>query len=231
MGTTERRLRERARKEADIIGAAMELFLAKGYNDTTVDDIANRLELSKGAIYLHFQSKEEIYFAVALQGLKILSDRFKEAASGPGTGMEKLERMGKAYVEFWSAHPDYRRLLQDPVARGAPSPSGQYAKRFAEVGRETNALMVRTAQEGLEDGSMASDAAPEEIAFIVSSSLDGVLSRLEHHVSLKDGNGMDREKLLGRTFEMFIKALAGRPTEGNDATAKLSTGGKGRKKG
>lgn len=47
-----------------IVGASLEVFTKKGYHDTTMDDIGKDWGVSKGALYLYFKSKEELYRAI-----------------------------------------------------------------------------------------------------------------------------------------------------------------------
>ena len=56
MGTLERRERERERRREEILGAAKELFIAKGLSYTTIEDIAKKAELSQGTIYFYFKN-------------------------------------------------------------------------------------------------------------------------------------------------------------------------------
>jgi AcrR family transcriptional regulator len=59
-------LRERQRRErADLIlQAAEEVLTEKGYHDTSIDEIASRVGIAKGTVYLHFPSKEDLVFAL-----------------------------------------------------------------------------------------------------------------------------------------------------------------------
>jgi AcrR family transcriptional regulator len=61
-------LKWRRRKKArpgEIIGAALEVFAAKGFADAKLDDIARRAGISKGTLYLYFETKEDLFRAVA----------------------------------------------------------------------------------------------------------------------------------------------------------------------
>ena len=78
MGTKERKLREKVVREQEIVAKAKELFLAKSYEAATVDDIVSALELSKGVFYLHFASKEELFFRIQREGLEMLEKLFIE---------------------------------------------------------------------------------------------------------------------------------------------------------
>lgn len=52
------------KKREDILMAALDVFYHNGFNATKMDDIARRVELSKGGLYLYFDSKEEIFVAL-----------------------------------------------------------------------------------------------------------------------------------------------------------------------
>lgn len=64
--TTPRSLKERQREERErlIIQAAVDLLLEKGYHEMSMDEIAARVGISKGTVYLHFPSKEDLVFAL-----------------------------------------------------------------------------------------------------------------------------------------------------------------------
>lgn len=208
MGTSERRQRERERKRREIAQAARDLFLEKGYASTTVDDIARRLELSKGAIYLQFGSKDEIYYAVAREAMSVLHGEFAKAASGAGNGRQRFLAIGTAYADFWTGHPDYRTLLHDGAGRAPPSASGPNGEGFAEVAAEVNGLMAKVLREGVEDGSIRGDLSPEIAAFCASSAMDGILSRLERRAATGAGGAISRDDALAFAFGVFDRAFA-----------------------
>jgi TetR/AcrR family transcriptional regulator, fatty acid metabolism regulator protein len=61
-----RSLRERQRQEREelILRAAEEVVLEKGYREMSMDEVAARVGIAKGTVYLHFASKEELVFAL-----------------------------------------------------------------------------------------------------------------------------------------------------------------------
>jgi AcrR family transcriptional regulator len=74
MGVHERKLREKEQRKVDILNAAREVFSSKGFNTTTMEEIALRAELSPGILYLYFENKEELYTSLSVEVLKHLSD-------------------------------------------------------------------------------------------------------------------------------------------------------------
>ena len=70
MGTAERRERERGLRSQQIQHAAQRLFVKNGYHATTMKGIAREAELSIGAIYFYYKTKEEIYASINLKILE-----------------------------------------------------------------------------------------------------------------------------------------------------------------
>ncbi len=68
-GTASRRERERAQRRDDILRAARVVFFERGFHLATVDDVAVAAEVSKGTVYLYFDTKETILAHLLLEGL------------------------------------------------------------------------------------------------------------------------------------------------------------------
>ncbi len=207
MGTAERRQRERERKEREIIDAARELFFMKGYDSTSVDEIAARLEIAKGSVYLYFSNKEELFYAVANDGMRIALQMYEEAVKEARTGLDKLMAIGRAYIRFWSSHPGYRRLLHENAFKSPLGGSGPRGKEMARTGAATNELMVAVIRQGMQDGSIRSDVDPEKLAFAASSMVDGMLQRMERRQASEEV----REQMLSYAFELVRAAVAVAP--------------------
>jgi AcrR family transcriptional regulator len=102
---SERRERERAHRHQMIIAAARELAEAEGWEAVTTRRLADRVEYSQPVLYSHFNGKDAIVSAVALEGFGELAAhlrRARQAARGPGRG---LRAVCDAYVEFAIERP------------------------------------------------------------------------------------------------------------------------------
>ena len=78
--------RRSAERPTEIVAAAMEVFADKGFAAARLDDIAKRAGVSKGALYLYYETKEELFRAVVRQAVAPTIDRMRgalEAFSGP----------------------------------------------------------------------------------------------------------------------------------------------------
>ena len=67
MGIAERKEREKQQRREEIVQAAEEVFFSKGFEKSTMDDVAEKAELSKGTLYLYFKSKEELLIGIIEQ--------------------------------------------------------------------------------------------------------------------------------------------------------------------
>jgi len=94
-GTPHRSLKERQRQEraALILQAAEEVLAEKGYHDTSMDEIAARVGVAKGTVYLHFPSKEDLVFALFEQELVTSQQMIEQAVATTEPAREKLEHI------------------------------------------------------------------------------------------------------------------------------------------
>ena len=102
----------RATTRAAILGAARDLFGAHGYAETALDDIVRRADVTRGALYHHFESKADLFAAV----VKALDDEFAaevvmSARTGRGA-VDAIRRGARAYVDV-CARSSNARILAD----------------------------------------------------------------------------------------------------------------------
>src|SRR5687768_8899095 len=102
---TERRERERAQRHQLIITAARELAETEGWEAVTTRRLADRVEYSQPVLYSHFNGKDAIVSAVALDGFSELAAQLHQvrlAAPGPG---QALRAVCRGYLEFATQRP------------------------------------------------------------------------------------------------------------------------------
>jgi AcrR family transcriptional regulator len=93
----------------NIIAAAQQLFITKQYAEVTMAEIAEGAQVTKGALYHHFASKEELYLAMILADLQEKEQVLAEVAQSPGTCRERLHRLTSLFL---SLPVDKQRLMQ-----------------------------------------------------------------------------------------------------------------------
>ncbi|ACF13675.1 transcriptional regulator, TetR family [Chloroherpeton thalassium ATCC 35110] len=111
MGITSRKEREKEQRRKSILKAATEVFFEKGFQQASMDMIAERSQLAKGTLYLYFKSKEDLYLALMEDGLDILHNMFDEAIEAGESIEEKVRNVTKAYYGFTQTHHDYYQVM------------------------------------------------------------------------------------------------------------------------
>ena len=110
MGTAERREREKQELRTRIMYAARELFAEEGYDAVTMRRIADRIEYSPTAIYFHFRDKHALMQELCDEDFGALAGEFAKIAAIPDP-IERLRRIGQAYVAFAMSHRNHYRLM------------------------------------------------------------------------------------------------------------------------
>lgn len=93
-----------------IINAAEELFMDKGIEETKMDDIASKVEISKATLYKVFASKDQLFLSVAKRAFDKLLMSMKTELSKNGAIYE-IRTLGNAYVNFVIEYPDYAKFI------------------------------------------------------------------------------------------------------------------------
>jgi len=121
MGVKERRERERGETRDKILEAARELFIEEGYEGVSMRQIADKIEYSPTAIYVHFKDKDELFLEICHQDFRLLAHSMAALAQVPDP-VERLRKIGQAYIEFGLNNPNhYRRMFMTPHP---PMPKG-----------------------------------------------------------------------------------------------------------
>jgi len=142
MGIKERQERDRETVQRAILDAARELFVREGYENVSIRKIAERIEYSPPAIYGYFPSKDDIFFALAEEGFRLLCDRGATARALAADGPPSLDRVRAVFrrlYEFSRDQPQYFALMF--VDRSVPRISREY-ERFA-FAREMKGNIIR----------------------------------------------------------------------------------------
>jgi AcrR family transcriptional regulator len=105
--TATRKERERAAREALILDHGQQLLLREGYQNLNLNELAKAIEYSKGTIYQHFETKEDLVLAIATRALKERGDLFERASQFSGKSRERMRAIGFACCEFAVAHKDF----------------------------------------------------------------------------------------------------------------------------
>ena len=167
MGIKERQERDREAVRRGILDAARELFVNEGYMNVSIRKIAERIEYSPAAVYGYFESKDDIFFALAEEGFQLLGTLPDVVEADP---LEVLRRGFWRLYEFSKEHPQYFALMF--IDRAVPRISQEY-ERFA-FARETKARVVNQVRACVDAGVFPSSTKPFAAFRVLSMGMFGV---------------------------------------------------------
>lgn len=110
MGVKERREREKTETRDKILDAARELFATEGYEGVSMRKVAERIEYSPTAIYVHFADKEELFRELCHQDYAKLAEVFQSSVMSTDP-IERLKQIGAIYIDFGTRFPNHYKFM------------------------------------------------------------------------------------------------------------------------
>jgi AcrR family transcriptional regulator len=110
MGVKERREREKSETRDKILDAARELFVSEGYEGVSMRKVAERIEYSPTAIYVHFADKEELFRDLCHRDYAALAEVFQSSMISTNP-MERLKQIGAIYIDFGTRYPNHYKFM------------------------------------------------------------------------------------------------------------------------
>lgn len=175
MGVTARREREKLQRRNSILEAARHLFFQKGYR-ATMDEIAERAELSKGTLYLYFKSKDELYVSVIIEGFRILEKRIREALAKAEGPEEKVRAVYFAFVNHCLENREYFRITQYFLTEDARENTSR--ELIDAINMDSMRLLeygIKAMREGMEEGRFRKDIDPVAASLVAWRNATGIL--------------------------------------------------------
>lgn len=203
----ERRKREKEQREKEIIDAAERLFIAKGFEGTSMDDIAAAVELSKPAIYRYFTNKEDLYFAVACRALDTVTAMMVKYVGEGRTGLDKAHSTGRAFYDFYRKYPDQYRILMNAQYIGGAGGKSPYQKRMAETSGINMKLMCDAIDMGKKDGTIRKDFDTLMAAIFFIQSLGTALEISGGNKKLLGLTGKSQDDFVSHSMDLMLHSI------------------------
>jgi AcrR family transcriptional regulator len=110
MGVKERREREKSETRDKILDAARELFVTEGFEGVSMRKVAEKIEYSPTAIYVHFADKQELFRELCHQDYARLAEVFQSSVMSTDP-IERLKQIGAIYVDFGTRYPNHYKFM------------------------------------------------------------------------------------------------------------------------
>ena len=169
--TLSRKEREFLAREELILKHARRLLIERGFQAWNMDQLAEAVEYSKGTLYQHFTSKEDLVLAVATDSLRTRAEWFEKAAKFQGSTRERCRAIGFACCEFAEKCPDFFHVeMMLKSASFWEKASEQRRQNHAFEGARCWRILNHIVVEAMALGDMPRDAfSAEEATFALVS--------------------------------------------------------------
>jgi TetR/AcrR family transcriptional regulator, fatty acid metabolism regulator protein len=202
--TSPRTLKEKQRQEREalILQAAEEVLMEKGYHETSIDEIASRVGIAKGTVYLHFASKEDLVFALFAQDLEKFQQLVDSTVASELTARAKMEAiLHVLYGSFFSKRfqllyslsnsADLRRIFVEK--KGC----------MREMWEQISALITILLEEGKADGEFDTTIPTS----VMLSAFFSLLSPKSYDRLMIEGQ-MSQEEVSRQLGRIYFKGIA-----------------------
>ena len=211
MRREERQQHARENTRRAILDAALELFIADGYGQVSIRNIAAKVEYSPGAIYSYFPSKDEIFFALAEEGFREIGGR-QFAGSPSDDPLGDVRAVAWRLYEFSKDQPQYFSLVF--LDRHVPRVSKEY-ERFSFISDMKSRALAQV-ERCIEDGIFPATTDSEVALRLLFAPVIGIAAlRLSNRMQ----PDVDADALIRDAIETMLAGIrAGAPTHARRAS-------------
>jgi AcrR family transcriptional regulator len=148
--------------------AAIEAFAESGYGGSSTRQIAKRLNMSATAMYPHYRSKEELLYAIALEGHSSLLAALEQADDPAASATERLRAVVSAFTTWHAENHKQARVVQYELHGLTPA----HYRRIAPLRRQVTAIITDIVTAGVAADDFHVDSLDEVVMAISSLCVD-----------------------------------------------------------
>jgi AcrR family transcriptional regulator len=209
MATEGKRARMTALHRQIILESAKTVFLQKGFDAASMDEICETSTYSRRTIYKYFESKEEIYLNLVYYGLVELHQNIKKGIEGTPYFMAQYRAICSAMKTFYHNHPhSFHAVNQykpsDPVQEGM----AQVVSNIGAIGEDINLVLISFLEAGIKQKIIIDTIHPRQSVYVMWASISALLEMAENkelHISKQFGISMD--DFLQYGFDQIIDSI------------------------
>jgi len=200
MSIADRKQEEKQEMYKRILNGARKIFLEKGYEQTSMRNIASEINYSPGLLYFYFKDKGDIFHELHREGFQLLLNQLK-VLNKVADPFERLKAMGRIFIEFAQDNKDYYNLMfiVDEPAK-MPETGG------FQIAQEAINFVSSTIKECQQKGRFK-DLDPEYFTFMMLSAVHGICALFCKDRTTSFVNKTNEELML-HGYECFVALLA-----------------------
>lgn len=192
-------------RRAEILAAGRKVFSARGFRDATLDEVAQAAGLAKGTLYLYFNSKEDIFFAIFRDRILAMQRRLAEVLRGGASAEARLREALRVRFESLRQDQDFMRIYLTEFSQCIYG--GPWAKEYRKLHLAGARLVATVLEEGIRNGELR-PVPPLETAMAL---MDLVKSTVSLSVLGMHENRFDFEPFI---FDLFWRGVRAESSAG-----------------
>lgn len=182
------------------------LFEEKGFEATSMDDIAQKLEISKSTLYVYFKSKQLIWDSIVCKYMELLLEDAKKAAEGKGGFEDRYYQLCFDIADKFEKHPMFYKATLNKISMDMEQ---EIYKKIYETGEQTNEAIADFIRSGIEEGVVRKDIDIYPAVIMMWSSISGIISMAnDKEEYLKLRFNMTKEEYLKKAFKMLLEGVS-----------------------
>ena len=207
MEENKKRKKGKENRKNTILKAARRLFFDRGFKAVTVDNIAAKSEISKGSIYLCFESKDEIYAQILISDNMALYERLKNFSATEASAAQLLLEFARIYVDYFLNDNElFRILMTFMMHTGQMNLTEQQNKELIQSTNKNIDVVSEIIHKGIDSGEFSPIDDIRQMQNAIWGMLNGVIS-----LYLFTGNPIKRTERIHSTvrdsLKIFINGL------------------------
>ena len=188
-----------------VIMSAEELFEAKGYDATSIDDIAYRTGISKSTLYVYFKSKQLIWDHIVCKYMELLLEDARKAAEGKGSFENRYYKLCFDIADKFEAHPMFYKATLGSISMDMDQ---EIYKKIYDVGEQTNETIAEFIRSGIKEGVVRKDIDVYPAVIMMWSSISGIISMaIDKEEYLKMRFNTSKKEYLKKAFKMLLEGM------------------------
>jgi AcrR family transcriptional regulator len=179
-----------------IVAEAVQLFDAKGFSHTTLDEVGDRMGVTKPFIYLHFKSKGELLAEISGRGIRASLEVINRIANAEGTPTEKLKTLVRDFTRQVIQNQPYISIYNREEKHLSP----EDAEVINTMRRQFDRMLTTLLESGVKTGEFQIDDHR-----IASLAIGGVVSWV--HVWYRAGGRLDADETSEALAELMLSMV------------------------
>lgn len=189
---------------------AEQLFIKKGIEHTSMNDIAKEAGYSKATLYVYFKNKEELVGVLVLESMQKLYDYIQMALEQSECTKERYRKICQALVKYQEEYPFYFKMVLETI--NIDFESTHFLPEEKEtflIGEQINGLLANFLENGITSGDIRSDIDIVQTIFSFWGMLSGLI-QIATNKEVYIGQRMEKSKMefLMYGFDMLYDSIA-----------------------